>query len=542
MFYCENCGAKLSDDALFCENCGTKVSPITTNNIGGTPDLSEDIFIFNKSDWRHLWRGNASDAFRAIILTNTSDCSDQQRERFYKSLKKYTDYRREYGNTDYFILDMESQHIIKTPMLTKPSSLEFILKVLKDVCAVRIPDYLFIVGDRDAVESISWNNPLHHSPSLNRDSDKTVDSDLPYVTLSTESPFNSVTFPYTLRVGRLPAQAKSGFEQAVEYFENTSAVVHDNVAKYAPHPLVLCAEEWQKCSHSIFYPNSDELYPCGPYTYISQSKMQILSNRTPHNLYCFNLHGSPTMDYWVNGDGCAAYSPQALPHRHGYVIGTEACYGAKPVIRKTTEQSILITALQNGCLGYLGSTQIAFGITDDFFSPGYQFSNADAMVGGFTKYVSEGYSLGESYVKSVKDILNSAKSNKLRGEECKTLASFALYGDPSLICFEYFSCYSASKSYEPKANQDTSIHIAMPDIITAVEAKITKVNQEISDTIDNFVRKTCPFFSDTKPAYFRLDGDNGYTVSYSKKQNNLTKIMNIYFDDSGNITDVFVTK
>ncbi len=542
MFYCENCGMKLPQDAVFCENCGKKVASNKELNNTVASTYCQDIFIFEKADWKKPWKTNRTNAFRAIILTNTSDCNAQQREKFYKSLKEYTDFRRKCGNVEYFVLDMKSQRIVKASMVAKTSSVDFILKVLKEIYSVRTPDYLFIVGDRDAVGSISWNNPLHQSPSINRDSDKTVDSDLPYVTLSITSPFKSVSFQYAVKVGRVPAQAKSGFEQAINYFIYTIFVANTHDLGRDAKPLVLCAEEWQNCSREIFAPNSNELYPCGPYSFVPNPKTQLLRSNTSHNLYCFNLHGSPTMDYWVNGDGCPAYSPQALPINEGYVIGTEACYGAKPIFKEAKEQSILVTAMQSGCLGYLGSTQIAFGISDEYYEPGCELSCADAMVGKFIKYVSEGYSLGASYIKSLKDMLNNDDSKKLRGEECKTLASFALYGDPSLKCFKANIELNESKYLDCEASKDTSIHIVMPDIITAVEARIAKVNQKIAEIIDNFVNTTYPSFSGAKPTYFRLEDNSGYTVSYNKMQNGLTKIMNIYFDDIGNVTDVFVTK
>ncbi len=541
IFFCENCGSKLPADARFCENCGCVAckEDITNTKSKNTP---ENYNIFSYDDWKKKYLEIFSENPQkriGIILLNTSNCSDKSREELMDIISSFIDFKLE-GDVYYTVLDIYDQRVKKGWFDGSPGNLSHTIKTLTEVYNVANPSYLMIIGDKDCIESAKWRNGTY-DPSGEGDPDKYIDSDLPYISLNTSSLFDETQHSLRIPVGRIPSSAETGFEEAKIYLKNLMALED----KYrTPSPACLSAEEWQSVSSLNFEHSRLDLYPCPPYTFVDdiyQPGVRTIDNINDYNLLCYNVHGSPEHNYWASGNGTLAFSPRALPNNSesGYVIATEACYGAKPIIDLSQEETILLGAIKNRCLGYVGSTQVAYGATDRGLEMGFPASCADILVGSFAKYVIEGYSLGIAYLKAILNLF--LDSNSIDPEELKTAGSFALYGDPSI---RFYSSGSA-KSTNPK---QALPHIAMPNVRAAVNMKLASVSQELAAKMGDFMSQFHGSAAkSTQMKYYSLAGHNGYRAVCKSKNpkgsaNGISNIVSVYFDSKGDPKRIYCSR
>lgn len=525
-YYCENCGNKLSDDARFCDSCGHKVSgEELLFAVNASKDKSE-IDLFSSLDWETDWRkatsGNCNDSI-GIILTNTENCNFiDLGERYYKILRNYIEYCQLDG-MKYFVLDMHSQKVY-TNNLNKLNSVEFVVNTLKYIYKCGAFDYLMILGDRDAIPSIQWENKAG-------DSDEIVHSDLCYATLEINSPFDVVSKNTLYGVGRIPSSCKNGFVEAIKYLEN---ILNNNPKTI--HPVAISADEWKKVSNINFNKFGATVYACPPFSFVHQEGALQINNSEEYNFLCFNLHGSSSHDYWVSGDGTKGFSPECLSKiSGGYLICTEACYGAKPMIRQGVSQSVLMTAMQTGCIAFLGSTEIAYGIPDAVLEEGADPCAADILVGHFAQYACAGDTIGQAYQKALADLIYA--NENMMPEDIKTIASFALYGDPSRTFVQKNNKFNINH-HKDLLRKD----IVFPNVRLAVNMRLVEVNKQISDKISTYVNSFLKDFSSICPIYYAVVGYEGYKASFKKETSDGVENLNIYLNNCGQVTKVYRTK
>lgn len=541
VLFCENCGNRLEPNSLFCDACGHKIEIEEEKKSGSSRSASkastdQNFNVFKGKTWQNDLKNllaERRDQSFGILLTNTTDCPNTSLEDFEYSLSEYIAYRAE-CHVCYCVLDMATQCVKHKPFSGDVSQVDFVVKTLKEICDVALPEYLLIVGDRKAIQSIKWENALF-DPSGHNDSDRYVDSDLPYIVLDTRSPFDGAASTPKLAVGRIPADPCTGFDEACRYMLNTVGLEQrDSFTK----ALALTAKEWAAVSHLNFDYLSPDFYECPSHSFLPVEALSVIPSNGDRNLFCFNLHGSGQHDYWINGDGIPAFAPQCLPSENywGYVLATEACYGAKPIIRQGNAQSVLMTAVQNGCIGYVGSTQIAYGIGNVHLELGFSPCAADILVGHFSKYIAQNYRTGDAYNMALRDLLACERD----GENVKTTMSFALYGDPTAQLL-YSTAAKTSFSKE-SGSMLSGLRLEMPDVSRAVKLKLTKVSKQISDSASDFVKLHQTRFADTTPKYYTVSGYKGYKASYAKAHNDRVDLLNIYLDDKGKIDRVYISK
>ena len=541
MFFCENCGAKLPLDARFCEKCGHAVS-VESKIAHSARSIEDNVVLFTDKKWANEWKALvSSNQYKSygIILTNTSDCPDHLKKDFYEVLKRYIANRAE-ENICYCVLDMATQ-AIKSGLFNKKNAanVEFDVKVLKEIYEIAAPKYVMIIGDRNCIGSIKWENLLWDGD--HGDSDKEVDSDLPYIALDTSSPFENGGQIFKISVGRIPSSAKTGFPEAIAYLEN--AMQYDCRGQ-GLNAFALSAAEWEKVSQINFEDAVQDVHTCPYDSFVEEMReegLNILPKNGTYNLLCFNLHGGPFGHYWVSGDGNKAYSPKCLPSNSNvkYIICTEACYGAKPVIASGDGQSTLVTALSNRCLGFVGSTQIAYGATDWMYEMGDMPMGADTLVGRFASGVAKGLSMGESYMKALEATV--ADENLITSYDIKTIASFALYGDPSLHLLD-----GGSRKSSFDTGVQKGFHISLPDVKGTVERRLTAVSAEIqgkvNDLLAHFYDGLSKSQSQIKVNYYSVSGYNGYKAVSKRIYGEITEISGIYISKTGKIEKVYVSK
>lgn len=549
-YFCENCGCQLTLDDRFCENCGhpvpTGLFDTAQNRISG---LEDDIFIFSQKDWEKRWKGVAQTygcKNLGIILINT-DGQENKLTEFLQTVKDYIVFRKERG-IHYYILDLSNEVVSKK----RSPRYDHVVALLKEVYQKAKPKYLFILGDNKAIGSAKWDNPSYSAG--NGDHDKYVDSDLPYVTLDTEAPqkgqdWSKFDFERVgIRVGRVPARKATGFAEACRYLKN--AIRLDNTLREI-RPFALLMKAAEKSDEQIFQSSRYNVVTSPKYWLkdcVGGGISRLNSGIEP-NVLLFDLHGCDTTYFWY-GDNGKGYKPETfssdcLPFGDSaYFIGTMSCYGAKPNAYEEGKDEgnrvgILNKALKNGCLAFLGSTQIAYGPIDGENLAGEMIpspvSCAVILVGEFTNGINRGLTAGDAYIFGLKEL---TKKNKLKDAALKTLAEFALYGDPVAGFKTAQSMNPLFFEQDDDGSFNTEIHIPMPDVRRAVRLKLAIVNQTIAKKVTDFVVNYYEEFSTVIPTYCEMTGCGGYQAIYSKDDGPIQRIMKIYFDAQGNIEEV----
>ena len=120
----------------------------------------------------------------------------------------------------------------------------------------------------------------------------------------------------------------------------------------------------------------------------------------------------------------------------------------------------------------------------------------------------------------------------------KTLAEFSLYGDPSLRPFG--TAKAKPKSFSKIANR--SIRVELPDVRHAVALEIASVNEKIMQSVNEQVYKSVKQMDGLTPKVFKMKNKNMYQALYSKSENNFTTFAKAYFDDSGRVKKLYLSK
>lgn len=501
MAFCEDCGSPLTPGVLFCENCGTKIS-ISVDG-GSSKEICETGIIYTNLSLLERKCGTPRDVLNSQI--NAFILSAKER------------------GVEYELLDVSENFSLT-------GEVESHLKIIRNAVEKNHPKYLFIIGSHDVIPSIVWANEASDSSS-----DSDVTSDLPYVTFDEASPFNGQSYDFDdcLRVGRLPTV---DFEN---YFANLNAVCGkvEQIKTFS-----LSAEVWQNETKDIY-----KDFAAGPAVMTSpEVSMNSVQNVLPadSNLLLFNLHGSRQTEY-LYGQRGSSY-PEAMAHDslrgigNPYFLAVEACYGAFYEGR-TKDNSVLLAALNGKCVTFLGSSRIAFG------TPSPKGCCADVICGEFLKGIKGGMSAGDALNKA-REVLMEDDS----AEVVKTLAEFALYGDPSarmkngsagakglfggMLFGGKRDSAIASKSFSK------GINIPLPDVRRAVRMELTNVDQKIADAVESFVYARHEDLKGIKPKYYRHQNKDYLNAVFEASCSVGPKIVNVRFSKGGEINQMIESK
>ncbi|WP_295036861.1 zinc ribbon domain-containing protein [uncultured Fibrobacter sp.] len=539
--YCENCGAKIPSGANFCEECGAKIDyadGLTEESTpkGGTSKsfgiLEPDVF--DNSDWKSKWLAAAQKASGlelGIILTDVStlsrdlNCSALQLKEL---IANYIDAAHQ-RDVHYYLLDVAENSVQNAD----GTDVQSVVDLLKTVCDVARPKYLFILGNEEVVAVASWDNQAS-------DDDYDVLADLPYVTLDTTSPWEGqkYNFGQVLRVGRLPSFDGERLDEFETYFGNAIRGIGriDEV-----RPFGLSALVWKDASQSQYAGIASENVYTSPELSLDNVDEELPSDA---NLLYFNLHGRDSAKFWYGQEGMTypeTFAPGMLENLTGpYFLGVEACYGARYTEGLTPETSVLLSAMLHGCLAFLGSSKIAFG---PCVAPG---NCADIMIGTYVKKLANGESAGDAYCAAMKDLMNDENPDDLT---IKTLAEFSLYGDPSARMGKNKSKSVLAKAFGGVAK---GLRVPMPDVRRAVKSMQIDAS---SKAVQAFQRKLSTnmkafstgfnimdYMQGVEPNYFQVGSKNLFQASYTKTIGKFTQIAKVYFDDNGKIKKTLLSK
>lgn len=559
MFQCFFCKTPVPVGTMKCKICGSRVfesvGPLE-DEVGYNPQNRPDSVspsapnqIFSTPDWENAYSLLRSSADTlCLVLTNTADLEDSSA--FTKALDRYIQSRRGSG-VQYCILDMADQYVVDEI----PYDCEETVELLQTVYEVAEPDYLFILGDHTAVPSQVWRNDGDNC-------DTNILSDLPYITLDADSPWSGVIFDFSYAVpaGRVPTSAENHFSEAVTYLNfMAERSVADKAKSFA-----YSTASWEATSRSAFghlSPNMELSPPCT----ISRQQAGRAGYRVfggidnSYNLLCFNLHGGSTTNLWIGesapnsrGDTTTtvAFHPSYFPETPGgYVVCSEACYGANPIIAKSGEPSALLHAMTNGCVGFVGSTRVAWGTGN-----GSLFA-ADVVAAYFTRGTAKGMPLGDAYLDCLQVLVSD--ENGPDEKEIKTLAEFALYGDPSATLTR--SASGAKKVAKKKTRAHVSVTkkdpsravslldcnlgvIQFSNLSAAKKQEVLLKAERITLSCQKFVQMNCASVSGIQPQIFKVMGQSGYRAYVNKMSDVDWGGMCLHYDDDCNLKVVCYTK
>lgn len=535
MPYCENCGNKLPEDACFCEECGARVSP-AIKPLGGFSRGSESSSVEDSlstfvGNWQSQWLQaslSVGSCELGIIMTDVSALANQLSCSPALLKNEIADYigNAKTRGVHYHLLDIGDSGVHPV----KSNDAFAIVDLLKQITNIACPKYLFILGNEEIVNVMSWKNEC-------ADSDELVLADLPYVTLDTNSPWNGQRYDFSqvLRTGRLPSYPGESLGEFVKYF----ATVSNYAPKLDTETFGLSALVWKNASNAQYREISQSDVNTSPNITLNNVN-QVMSQNA--NLLYFNLHGSEQTKYWYGQQESSypeTFSPEVVKLiKMPYFIGVEACYGARYTQGLTPGDSIVLSAMQNGCLALLGSSKIAYG---PCVPPG---TCADVIIGTFLKRSQEGTSAGDAYCAALSTLMSG---KNLNDSTIKTLAEFSLYGDPSIRLTN-----SSQKKCISSFNKIYHISIPMPDVRRAVKNVLIKQD---CNAVKAFLPKLHQFQLDSKmvfdisaylecvePKYYKVGVGDLHQAIYEKTYGNRKSILKVYFDGQGNVKEHLLSK
>ena len=536
MAFCEQCGARLTPGTRFCEECGAAVASeahdaVSTDTVCGASDFKS---IFRSSEWDAAWRRVASDAGDCelgLIVTRENALLSQidaPASAFHALIADYVDSAAKRG-VRYCYLNLD-----EFPDFEGNGFVGSVVSALRRIVDVARPKYMFILGNEEIINVARWENRAG-------DGDEEVESDLCYTTLDCESPWEGQEYDFdeAIRVGRLPTYASEGFDNFKAYFDNAALHIGkmDRLIPYGLSALV-----WEEETNYEFGQIASRQVDVSPLV----GKANVAAHMgSESNLFFFNLHGSGQTRYWYGQEGCdypEAFSPSVLRQMdRPYFLGVEACYGARYLDGLTPEDSIVLTAMQRHCIAFLGSSRIAFGTS----SP--TGSCADFVVGSFVKAINQGESAGDAHVAGLKRLTDD--SELMDDADIKTMAEFALYGDPSARKGANASAKGLRGLFASGSKVRKGLSVPMPDIRRAIRLAVVEVDAKIEAIVDDYVkREVLPELAgaigagrvQSKTVKMTKSGLN--QKIYSFKDGVLRRVAKVYFDDKGCVRKALVSK
>lgn len=321
-----------------------------------------------------------------------------------------------------FLDDPEIMKRYKATPITNPDSQEQFkhsIDQLYDCCE---PDYIVLAGAQDIIPFQLLKNPARRL-----DEEEFVPTDLPYACSSAYSDDTKKYLSPSRVVGRIPdipnVNDPAYFEKLVTHIVQWKPVASAFYQKY----FGLSTVSWKgSTSKNItrLFKKTDRLHfsPIDGPAY----RKNILS-ASCHFINCHGALQDPAF-YGEKGDR----QPESLFSksldgriRYGTLVAAECCYGAQLFDpQEAGDMSIANKYLREGAIGFMGSSNVAYGPSDNL-------ALADLMTQYFLLQVFDGASIGRSLLEARIRFLNDA-GPYLDVMELKTYAQFLLLGDPAI--------------------------------------------------------------------------------------------------------------
>jgi hypothetical protein len=294
------------------------------------------------------------------------------------------------------------------------------------LCAAEAPHYLMLLGGPDIVPLVDLKNPAFGPEG---DDDKAVPSDLPYACAAPYSTDPSRYMGPTRVLGRLPDLVGAKQPTLLIRFLRAAALSKPLPRTAYESAFSLSAEIWHRSTElsvANTFGAAAKVNTVPPGTY-KWSKGQLAAR-----MHFINCHGGDTSaDFYGQPTGVEDY-----PVSHhapwingkitgGTVVAAECCFGGQ--LWNPTDAGggvpMPIAYLQDGALGFFGSTNTAYG-------PSEGNGSADLICQYFLQQILGGASMGRAALEA--RLKFAAGKTHLDPFDLKTLAQFYLLGDPSV--------------------------------------------------------------------------------------------------------------
>lgn len=441
MGFCYNCGSRIELGDRFCPICGAAVEGSldldTTVKVKDDRDISYGYLFTNlevlaqKLNVRPFYVREILETYirkrsRQDVIYSIVDVSCYQ--------PKLSINQR--GDSEYRLRPEDGWEVHQRLLLDQYTYDAEVAQ--KKIC------YVFIIGGDDVIPMVGIPHFLEQG--------NTIDTDIPYSFLYGKRTLNMLhdgtlfKLPQMLHASRLPVSSDMGINGFEAYFNRAALVAEtgiDNLGVYGQTNV-----RWKLVSAKITEKLRDYFLPVHiqdeDYVYFSlmvtpkvaRNNIQQFFN-PEGSFYYFNMHGSdaPTLAGFY-GDSCnggvEGIGPSELASiQNPNIVVTEACFGAR-YIRKTQQESMLLAAINNQTVLYLGSSRIAYGSTDYLYLTDNQLRYADVVAQCFLQALYKNQTAGEALLTARCALMSNLNISPYH---LVTITEFNLFGDPALAPF-----------------------------------------------------------------------------------------------------------
>ena len=335
--------------------------------------------------------------------------------------------------TRFFALDSaaDCRKVGATPV-TAAADAEPVKAIVDRIFAARNPAYLMLLGGPELVPLVDLANPLW-TGDPNHDPDPVVPSDLPY---ACDAPYSLVASSYrgpTRVVGRLADLTGDSDPEAL-LVQLRHAATDSSATRASPEPVFAVSARVWKGSTTMSVaglPDVSGAVRTSP----PEGPAWTTADVAPR-VHFVNCHGAEFDPSWYGqaapnnwnlpvAVAAADVTPRVVP---GQVVAAECCYGTAhwPPSAAGGQASVALSYLLGGAAGVFGSSTVAYG-------PASTNEYADVICRLFVEQVLGGASIGRSVLVARQRFIQSQAF--LDPTDVKTLAQFALLGDPSAVPF-----------------------------------------------------------------------------------------------------------
>lgn len=550
MSFCHNCGQKIENNERFCSNCGVQ--------------------LCSEKESHTAHETNAANKY-GYILTNLTALGRKLKvniSQIKELLSLFISARRN-ENVYYECIDVSDAGLSPQDCWEKHQ------KILAGKYRHSLYHenkktiYVFIIGGDDIIPM-----PVvkHFRPTSN---EKDIETDILYSFLSEPDTQQKLEkwelfqYPQTVHVGRLPLAADATWEHLENYLhrcvllnQSKGIPLHQAYAQCDPHWKKVSIEVMKEIINSNCIPTYDP--PIDPRFYYQHIfltpdiTVDIVDKvfNTDAQLYYFNMHGSnaPSVSGFlgqsiIEGQGASiGISPRELTRANkANIVVTEACYGAK-YIQKKVNDSMLLSAVTEQTMIYIGSSRIAYGAVDQPLQSSVWTSNADIIAQVFMSEMLSGSTAGEALFKARSEVFK--RTSEASAENMLTVTEFNLFGDPSLKTSRTSKHSKASETdflIIPSAAttkcEIENLYENKPSSILSAVRQLVNINlQHIREKIDKYLYE----YYQIKPRELThiflnkyANGKKEYTYAYSL--NEYTRLL-VNTSPQGEIMEILTSK
>lgn len=313
--------------------------------------------------------------------------------------------------------------------ITEAGDAETVKATIDSIFATRNPAYLMLLGGPELVPLVNLANPLW-TGDPSHDPDPTVPSDLPY---ACDTPYTLTASSYrgpTRVVGRL-ADLTGDTDPEALLVQLHHAATARSARRASPEPVfAVSAKVWVgSTTKSVAgLPDVSGAVRTSP----TDGPAWTAADVAPR-VHFVNCHGAEFDPNWYGqvapsnwnlpvAIAAANVTPGVVP---GQVVAAECCYGTAHW-HPSAAASVALSYLLGGASGVFGSSTVAYG-------PASTTEYADVICRLFVEQVLGGASIGRAALVARQRFIQSQAF--LDPTDVKTLAQFALLGDPSAVPF-----------------------------------------------------------------------------------------------------------